>query len=380
MSKNKDKPIILILGGYGNFGSRIATVLAAQNQFKICIAGRSLEKASLLVSKIKQENPNADLQACLLDWQAETFTQNLLLSEANLVIHCAGPFQNQDYKVAHTCIDLGIHYFDLADAREFVTHIDQFDLKAKEKNVCIISGAGTVPALSCTIVDTFAKKFSILREIEIGISPANKIQLGDATITAILGYTGKPFWRLEEGQWKKTYGWQNLHRHYYGDNLGLRWQASCDIPDLALLPERYPSLTTAVFHAGLEVPSLHIILWFMSWIVRAKIVKNWALVHKLITQIQGWFEHFGTTSGGMYVRLKGSSTRYQPLEINWTLVAEQGHGNYIPIIASLILIKKIFNGQMIPGAQPCVDLFTLGEFENWFERWSIYTTLEEVET
>jgi saccharopine dehydrogenase-like NADP-dependent oxidoreductase len=38
-----------------------------------------------------------------------------------LVIHCAGPFQNQDYRVALAALSCGAHYIDLADGREFVT-------------------------------------------------------------------------------------------------------------------------------------------------------------------------------------------------------------------------------------------------------------------
>ena len=39
---------------------------------------------------------------------------------------------------------------------------------------------------------------------------------------------------------------------------------NCDVPDLALFPERYSSLRTVRFYAGLEVWFIHIALWALS--------------------------------------------------------------------------------------------------------------------
>lgn len=373
------KPIVLILGGYGTFGTRIAKTLAKDPYLQVIVAGRSLEKAQALVLEIKKANPKSNVHALAMNWQDFDFAQKLKLSQADIVIHSAGPFQGQNYKVAQTCISLKIHYLDLSDGREFVTHIKELDELAKENGVVVVSGASTVPGLSSVIVDTYAQRFAILREIELGIASANKIDRGDATITSILGYTGKPFQRLEKGKWKTVYGWQNLHRHYYGDNIGLRWHGNCDIPDLVLFPERYPRVNTVTFHAGLEVSFLHHVLWLMSWLSRYKLIKNWAAFHKIITRISGWFSRYGTDIGGMYIRMYGSNYRYQPLEINWQLVAERGDGPYIPIVPSLIIVRKILQGLIPAGAMPCLGMFSMEEFEQTISSWHIYYTLEEKE-
>ncbi|MGD9591638.1 MAG: hypothetical protein AB7V32_03865, partial [Candidatus Berkiella sp.] len=230
------------------------------------------------------------------------------------------------------------------------------------------------------VIEHYAMKFGILREIDFGIAPANKIERGDALIQAILGYTGKPFLRLENGKWVTVYGWQNVHRHYYGDNLGLRWHANCDIPDLVLLPQKYPMLKTVEFYAGLEVPMMHLGLWCLSWLTRAKIIRNWSYFYKSIAAMSRWFRKKGTDAGGMYIRLVGSSHRYQPLEINWVLVAEKGHGPYLPVIPCFILVKKLLQDEVSPGARPCFEMFSLQEFEEAISKWSIYITVDEVET
>lgn len=373
-------PIILVLGGYGNFGKRICATLAKEASLQIVIAGRNINKAKELANRIQHEIPQSNIQPFLLDWQAANFKERLKESHADIVIHAAGPFQDQTYKVAETCIDLKIHYLDLADGRNFVTHIKQLNEKAVENGVVVISGASSVPGLSSVVVDTYAPEFAILREVDFGIAPGNKAERGNATIAGALTYSGKPFQRLEFGEWKTVYGWQNLHQYYYGDNLGMRWHANCDVPDLTLLPERYPTLKTVVFYAGLEVSILHYLMWNMSWLARLKLIKNLSLFHKPITAVSNWFNHLGTDAGGMYLRMYGTNLRYQPLEVKWTLVAEKGDGPYIPIIPSVILVKKIIQGMIPPGAQPCLGMFTLADFDQIAGSWHIYHTVEETVT
>jgi saccharopine dehydrogenase-like NADP-dependent oxidoreductase len=353
--------------------------LAQDASFEIIIAGRDLIKAEAAVSQLHKLYPDAAVKSIALDWQAEDFVEKLQQCHPDILVHTAGPFQNQHYSVANTCIDLKINYLDLADAREFVSEIKILNEKAKSQEVVVISGASSVPGISSMVIENFAKDFAILREIDFGISPGNQIDRGQATLEAILSNLGKPSQRLEKGLWKTAYGWQNLHRQYYGDNIGLRWHANCDIPDLTLLPEKYPSLKTVVFHVGLELPFLHFMMWSMSWLTRLKLVKDWSKAAKYLLKISHWFDNIGTANSGMMIHLSGSNHRFQPLDITWTLVAEKGDGPNIPIIPAYILIKKISQGHIEPGAQPCVSLFTLEEFEQVALKWHIYYTTQILE-
>lgn len=373
-------PRILILGGYGNFGKRVAAMLinrfTDKKALEIMIAGRHLPIA---IAEAERLQPKSSLKIypLALDWRAADFKQKLQEANPTILIHAAGPFQTQDYTVAKTCIELKIHYIDLSDGREFVNNITTLDELALQNDVVVLSGASSVPGLSSVVIDSYAHKFSDLREIDFGIAPANKAERGSATIEAILGYTGKPFMRLEKGNWKKVYGWQNLHRHYYGDNIGLRLHGNLDIPDLDLLPIRYPSLKTVIFHAGLEVPLLHWFMWHMSWFTRAKLIRNWSRFIRPINAMGHWFDKMGTDCGGMYIHMSGSNHDYQPLDIYWTLVADKGHGPQIPVIPSIIMVGKILDGLIPAGARPCVGLFTLADFDALSRGWDIYYTVQE---
>jgi saccharopine dehydrogenase-like NADP-dependent oxidoreductase len=372
---------ILVLGGYGNVGRLLCETLAKNPDLTVIVAGRSFEKAQLLVDSIQLGNDQANSEACKMDWESSDFFYQLAGAAPQIVIQAAGPYQDNDYTVPQTCIDLKIHYIDLADVRDYVTQIIELDAAAKLNNVVIISGASLVPGLSSAVVEKYAEKFGLLREIDFGLTPANQVDKGEGVIRALLRHAGKPFQRLERGEWREVYGWQNVHRHYYGDNLGLRWHANMDIPDLDLFPKRYPMLKTVVFHAGFELPFLHWLMWNMSWLSRVKLVDNWSDFASPITRFNKWFKRFGSNKSGMYIHMYGSNQAYQPFDVNWTLISEGGHGEYLPIVGPLILIDKILAGKIEPGARPCMAMFTLEEFEvtALLQNWKMYSILEEKE-
>ena len=145
---------VLILGGYGNFGKRIALALTKKS-IPVIIAGRSQEKAQYFVNCL----PSSLVEIAIFDISKELSHQLKSLSPT-VVINTCGPFQNSNYDAAKICIEQGVHYIDLADGRDFVVGISALDTKAKEKNVAVISGASTVPALSSAVIEHYRHEFS----------------------------------------------------------------------------------------------------------------------------------------------------------------------------------------------------------------------------
>ncbi|MGY5803015.1 SDR family NAD(P)-dependent oxidoreductase [Rhizobium sp. LEGMi12c] len=157
---------ILVLGGYGGFGARLSRRLAGDG-FEVLVTGRNLEAAKALASRLPnaiglQADRNGDI-AAILD-KHKPF----------LLIDAAGPFQHSDDRVVRACIKAGIHYIDLADARDFVGSIGSLDEQAKAASVTVISGASSVPALSTAVVAELSKDMQAVRSIEMSISASNR--------------------------------------------------------------------------------------------------------------------------------------------------------------------------------------------------------------
>ena len=162
---------IIILGGYGNFGKRIAENLARLDNFEIMIAGRSLSKAKMLCEKLSNLNPDKLFTPVAVDINASNFAATLLTFSPFLVIHTSGPFQGQGYQVPEACLAAGAHYIDLADDRRFVCDIQRYNEQAKAKNLLLVTGASSVPGLSSTVIDTYRAEFSSINSIDIAIAP-----------------------------------------------------------------------------------------------------------------------------------------------------------------------------------------------------------------
>jgi saccharopine dehydrogenase-like NADP-dependent oxidoreductase len=248
----------VVIGGFGNFGARICRALEGDRTVEVIASSRSA--------------------GARLDIDSEGFGDALRRLSPGLVVHCAGPFQGQDYRVASAALAAGADYLDLADGRDFVASFRQRnDAAAKEAGRIALSGASTLPALSSAVVDFLSHRFREFEEIHIVIAPGQRAPRGSATLAAVFSYAGRPFKWLQEGSWTDAWGWQELRRVRI-DGIGTRWAAACDVPDLALLPARYPGVRTVQFRAALEVGAQHLALWSVAALRRVGVplpIERW---------------------------------------------------------------------------------------------------------
>ncbi|APR68363.1 saccharopine dehydrogenase NADP-binding domain-containing protein [Thalassolituus oleivorans] len=369
---------VLVLGGYGNFGKRIVESLANLDGVTLIIAGRDISRASILRDELVRKALSATFEAVALDIFDPEFEHQLKQIAPNIVIHTGGPFQGQNYRVPQACISVGSHYIDLADDRRFVCDIHKLNADAIRNHVLVISGASSVPGLSSSVVDHFAPQFSRIDEIDFAIAPGNKAERGEATVRGILSYTGHAFKVLRHNEWVDAYGWLSPRTLFFDKEIGKRFLADIDIPDLELFPQRYPSVKTVRFQAGLELPMLHYGMVFMAYVAKLGLIKNWASFTKPIFKASELLMPFGTDIGGMQINLRGANQDGQRLHVKWVLGAKDGVGPYIPTLSATILTKKLLSGELsLSGAMPCLGLYTLHDFDDEAKGLGIYHHMEQ---
>ena len=263
------------------------------------------------------------------------------------------------------CIEAEIHYIDLADGRDFVRDISTLCGRAQEKNTLVVSGASTVPGLSSAVLERYKHEFSTIDSLTFGIAPGQKAARGLATTKAIVSYVGKPL-KPFVGNRRAVFGWQNIYRQRYPE-IGVRWMANCDIPDLDLLPAAY-GIRSIRFSAGMESSLLHLGIWTLSWLIRLGLPLDLPRYARFLWKQSHLFDCMGTDDGGMHMIMKGaSSVDGAAHERRWFIIAKNGHGPHIPTIPAIILAKKLYAGTFdLKGAYPCVGLISLEEYlENW---------------
>jgi hypothetical protein len=348
---------VLVLGAYGFFGRRICEVLAKNPRVSLLLAGRDQTKATALAYQLGLSAEHAR-RVDAADPRLGSLLKKL---GVNLLIHTAGPFQEQDYQVAQAAIAAGCHYLDLADGRAFVTGISRLDAAARAAQVTVLSGVSSLPALSAAVVDTYLPEFSRLDGIRIGISSGALVP-GIATVRAVFGYCGKPVRVLQDGRWTEVPGWLDRQAHEFPRPVGGRIFGLCDVPDLGLLPARYPGVKTVTFHAGIATDTGHSMV---EWLARQ--VQSGRIASAL--PFAGFFYFMArrlqsvlSDSGGMYVKLEGLDTSGAPASLCWQLLAGENHGPNIPCAPAIALTGKIAAGATLPaGAGPCLGVLTLDD-------------------
>jgi saccharopine dehydrogenase-like NADP-dependent oxidoreductase len=362
---------IVVLGGYGNFGARICRALAGRDigNVEVIAAGRHPLRKFFDVIKVA---------SAPLDMAAPDFAAALAKLSPDIVIHCAGPFQHQDYRVARASVAAGAHYIDLSDGRAFVAGFaESMSRAAADANVLAVSGASTLPGLSSVVVDELLSRFGQLETIEISIAPGQRAPRGAATLAAVFSYAGRSFKWLNSGAWIDAWGWQELRRYRFA-GLGTRWAAACDVPDLELFPARYPGVNSMQFHAALELRAQHSALWLAAGMRRAGLalpLERWAAP---LDRVASMMDRFGGERGGMLVAMTGTDKDGRKKRIEWHLTADHNHGPEIPCMPAILLAQKLVRNEIAArGAQPCMGLLRLAEFEPEFARWGITTLIEE---
>ena len=330
-----------------------------------------------MVDELLTLHPKAAICPAVLDQATPEFETELQALRSDIVVHTAGPYQSQDYRVAKACVRLGSHYVDLADGRDFVGGFDVLHAEAKQKDVLLVSGASTLPGLSSVVIDSLRDEFSSIQAIDMSIAPAHQTPRGASTIAAVLSYCGRPFKVFVGGRWVTMHGWQDMRTQRYPD-LGLRLLGACDVPDLGLLPDYVSGATTVTFHAALEAKWEQMALWTMGWATRAGIVRRWDRFIPVFQWLSNRLIGLGSDVGGMHIRLSGISFDNTPKSITWNLVARQNHGPEIPCSPALILTRKLAADQISArGAFPCLGMFSMSEFENEISDLDIESSVDE---
>jgi Saccharopine dehydrogenase NADP binding domain len=344
---------VLILGATGVFGSRLVERLARESGLSLILAARDRAKLEALDARL-------GLGAEIRPLDRDRMTPGDLAG-VDAVVDAAGPFQDSRTQVIEAALAARVHYIDLADGRGFVGAIRQFDTRAKDTGIAIVSGASSIPALSHAVIDRLTKGWDGIERIRVGIFPGNRAPRGLAVVEAILSYAGRPVRVFCGGRWQQLSGWGRTHR-WHIDGIGARWASVCDTPDQDLLVERYRPTRDAEFFAGVELSIMHLGLAALALPVRWGVVASLRPISRLLHRVAIWLHPFGSDRGAMIVRVEGSGG-----VASWTLDASGNRGPYVPVLAAVALLRKWRSQLPQPGAHPCVGLLDLADFNADFD-------------
>ena len=367
---------VLVVGASGVFGSRLVAGLLRTTSFFVVMAGRNQDRLTETARHMAAQTASAAarLTTVRLD-AASAGARELRATGAFAVVDAAGPYQGGDYRLARAAIAAGLHYVDLADARNFVRGFGALDVEAKAAGVVALTGASSTPALSNAALDRLTAGWTRVDTVQVAISPGNRAPRGLAVVRSILSYAGKPVRVFAGGRWRERPGWgMTVRRDMPG--IGRRWFALAETPDLDIVPARFAVRDAAIFQAGLELPLLHLGLLVASLPVRAGVLRSLAPLARPARFLAMLLDRLGSDRGGMTVVAVGLDALGEPASGSWSLVAEAGDGPFVPTLPAIATLRALASGAIIrPGASACVGVLALEQIEREFAGLRIATDL-----
>jgi hypothetical protein len=371
---------VLIVGGYGTFGGRLAQLLAGDARLTLLIAGRSQTKAAQFCGHLRA---TARLVPLTFDRDGNLDAQ-LAQIRPDIVVDATGPFQSygdDPYRLVNACVAQGISYLDLADGSDFVKGIGRFDSEAKAKNIFVLSGVSSFPVLTAAVLRELSKGMSRVDTLTAGIAPSPYAGVGLNVIRAIAGYAGKPVRLIRDGRQSTSYALTEAKRYTIAPpgRLPLRniRFSLVDVPDLQLIPDMAPAIKTLWVGAGPVPEILHLALSTLAWLVRLKLIPSLSPFSRLffeVINILRWGEH----RGGMFVSVDGVDDLGRRIERSWHLLAEADDGPLIPSMAVEAIIHHTLSGRgPSAGARAAIDALTLADYDALFAQRTIFTGRRE---
>lgn len=333
---------VVVLGGYGVFGTRIVRLLARDGH-AVSVAGRSQQKAQALADEI-------GATALVLDRHKDL--SPIWAHAPDVVIDAAGPFHDygaDPYALARACVAHGVHYLDLADDPGFCAGIGVLDEIARKAGVFALSGVSSVPAISSSAVAALSADALEVDTISTAILPGNRAPRGRAVVDSILHQCGTEFDIVLDGDAVPVRSWSRSETFDLGDGLRRRgWLI--EVPDNRLFSQAFGA-RSVFFRAGLELGVMNWSLALWSWSRGRLGVRHPRFLSGLVLRLARLLWPFGTDEGGMSVAVTARYvTGWQ--RRTWRLIANAGEGPLVPAVAARSLLRQ--PDTITPGARPAV--------------------------
>ncbi len=251
---------VLILGGRGRIGSKVALDIVDHTEAEVTITGRSPATKPL----------DGRLQFLLLDL-AEDDKLRAAISNSNIVVHCAGPFHYRDAKVLKYCIEHGVNYLDVSDHRSFTIKALKYHKDAVAAGVTAIVNTGIFPGISNSMVRHNIEQFDTAETIHLSYLVAGSGGAGITVMrTTFLGLQN-PFDAWIDGQWQVVKPYSQREAVEFPKPYGRSGVYWFDMPETFTLPKAFPTIKNVITKFG-SVPDFYN---HLTWIAANIFPKSW---------------------------------------------------------------------------------------------------------
>lgn len=182
---------ILVVGGYGVVGRRIAARLAPEFPGRVVIAGRDEQKAAALCRELGH---GARTRRIDVDHAASI---GPALDGVGTVMTCVA---QRDLQLLRASVARGVAYTDIAPRLAFWQGAEEMAAEARRTGARVVLGAGLSPGISNMMARQLSQAVGSVDRIETAILLSLGDEYGPDSLDHVLEAVTQPFQVLEEGR------------------------------------------------------------------------------------------------------------------------------------------------------------------------------------
>lgn len=230
-----ERATILIVGGYGEVGRRIAAHLAPAYPERIVVAGRNRLKASNLAARLGH-----GVRSMRLDIDDRAAIEAAVRG-VTLVVTCV---RQREPHLLHAAVEHGLAYTDIAPFgiwREAVA----LRATAQAKAARIVLGAGLVPGISSVMARAAAERLGEVDVLHTSLLLATGDAFGPDALDYLLAEVTRSFVVVEDGEARSVRSFTDGRRVRFPPPIGSRVAYRAPFTDQLSYPETLGARTAA---------------------------------------------------------------------------------------------------------------------------------------
>ena len=269
-----NKENILIVGGYGEVGGKIAKLLLQSYPNRVLIAGRNIEKAKQLCTLYNH-------LAIPLQMDVSKTVRLKQLEGVALVIMC---LEQQDTAFAQLCLREGIMYIDITASYAFLKKLEDLHPVAVQYRSTIVYSVGMAPGLTNLMAMHAAQQLTTVDQLHISILLGAGDTHGTAAILWILDQLNKPYHIMYQHKKQIVNNFTN-RRIVHFKGVGKRSLYQFNFSDQHTLTKHF-STRQIVTRMGFDIESLNRFVSFLQKSRLSYLLKFDKVQHLLASAMQ----------------------------------------------------------------------------------------------
>ncbi len=195
-------PSILLLGGYGAVGRRMARLILLETPVSLVIAGRRLNEAEACCQALRSEFPDRSIEARYTDVYDVVSMQQAFKGIDLVMVLTTTPANIE--QIAQTALACGCNYLDILVTGSVWTDLQVLAPKIAEKGKIFISQAGFHPGMLAVMTRLGAGYFDRYDEACLSMAMETALERPEQVAEIIPLITHFDSWLYENGAWRKA--------------------------------------------------------------------------------------------------------------------------------------------------------------------------------